>query len=121
MNSGSSAPIHAAVHVLRWRCISTSSHRSRPSFIGTHCPVRRATSTVVTSDSPSIAWSTMALSGTARPPRIPSFAVISTLQPASSTRSRSEAAEKPPNTTECTAPMRAHASIANAVSGIIGM
>jgi hypothetical protein len=30
-------------------------------------------------------------------------------------------AENPPNTTECGAPMRAHASIATAASGIIGM
>ena len=36
-------------------------------------------------------------------------------------RPASESGEKPPNTTECTAPMRAHASIATAVSGIIGM
>jgi hypothetical protein len=35
-------------------------------------------------------------------------------------RSRSDSAEKPPNTTEWTAPMRAQASIATAASGIIG-
>jgi hypothetical protein len=29
--------------------------------------------------------------------------------------------EKPPNTTECTAPMRVQASMAKAASGIIGM
>ena len=36
-------------------------------------------------------------------------------------RSVSDCGEKPPNTTECTAPMRAHASMAAAASGIIGM
>ena len=36
-------------------------------------------------------------------------------------RSRSASGENPPNTTECTAPMRAHASIATAASGTIGM
>ena len=35
-------------------------------------------------------------------------------------RSRSDSGEKPPNTTEWIAPMRAHASIAIAASGIIG-
>jgi hypothetical protein len=35
-------------------------------------------------------------------------------------RSRSDSAEKPPKTTEWTAPIRAHASIAMAASGIIG-
>jgi hypothetical protein len=35
-------------------------------------------------------------------------------------RSRSALAEKPPNTTECAAPIRAQASMAMAASGIIG-
>ncbi len=39
----------------------------------------------------------------------------STIRPASAS------GEKPPNTTECTAPMRVQASIAIAASGIIGM
>src|ERR1039458_9338523 len=42
-------------------------------------------------------------------------------QAASSIRSRRASAEKPPNTTECAAPIRAHASIATGSSGIIGM
>ena len=41
--------------------------------------------------------------------------------PASTIRSLSDSAEKPPNTTECVAPIRAHASIATAVCGISGM
>jgi hypothetical protein len=36
-------------------------------------------------------------------------------------RTASSRAAKPPNTTECTAPRRAQASIAMAASGIIGM
>jgi hypothetical protein len=47
--------------------------------------------------------------------------VITTFEPQSAMRPASDSGEKPPNTTECTAPMRAHASIATAVSGIIGM
>ncbi len=40
---------------------------------------------------------------------------------ASSMRVASSFAAKPPNTTECTAPMRAQASMAKAASGTIGM
>ena len=43
------------------------------------------------------------------------FGAVSLMQAASA------GAAKPPNTTECTAPRRAHASIATAASGIIGM
>jgi hypothetical protein len=45
------------------------------------------------------------------PPRSPSSAVMTTLQLASTTRSCSDSAEKPAKTIECTAPMRAQASI----------
>ena len=40
---------------------------------------------------------------------------------ASSMRKASSGAAKPPNTTEWMAPMRAHANMAMAASGIIGM
>ena len=43
------------------------------------------------------------------PPRRPSSDVMSTRDLQSWTRSRSDSAENPANTTECTAPMRAHA------------
>ena len=36
-------------------------------------------------------------------------------------RDSKASAENPPNTTECGAPIRAHANIATAASGIIGM
>ena len=62
----------------------------------------------------------MAFSGTTAPLRQPPSAVMTTFAPASFIRSRSASAEKPPNTTECTAPIRAQASIATAASGIIG-
>jgi hypothetical protein len=54
----------------------------------------------------------MALSGILRPPRSPSSAVMTTFAPASTMRSRNASALNPPNTTECTAPIRAQASIA---------
>ena len=44
-----------------------------------------------------------------------------TLAPQSTTRFARASAEKPPKTTVCGAPSRAQASIAIAVSGIIGM
>ncbi len=52
---------------------------------------------------------------------MPASDVIITFGFASSMRVASDAAAKPPNTTEWIAPMRAHASIANTASGIIGM
>ena len=55
------------------------------------------------------------------PRRQPPSAVMSTLASASLMRSASESAEKPPNTTEWAAPMRAQASSAIGSSGIIGM
>ncbi len=67
------------------------------------------------------ARSTFAFSGTDLPRRQPPSAVMHSLAPQSLMRSRSASAEKPPNTTVCGAPMRVHASIATAASGIIGM
>ena len=55
------------------------------------------------------------------PPRQPPSAVMTTRAPASSMRSRSDIAEKPPNTTEWIAPMRAQACMAITASGTIGM
>ena len=62
----------------------------------------------------------MALSGTTWPLRYPPSAVITATAEASLMRSRSDSAEKPPNTTEWTAPIRAQASMAMAASGIMG-
>ncbi len=83
-------------------------------------PVRLTTTTFLTHSAAAAALSALAFSGTARPPRIDSSEVITTAQLASTMRSFSASGEKPPNTIECTAPMRVQASIAKAASGIIG-
>jgi hypothetical protein len=75
-------------------------------------PVRRTTSTWSTPPTRSIAASTFALRGTLRPPRRPSSAVTTKADLASWMRLARESGEKPPNTTEWTAPSRAQASIA---------
>ena len=60
------------------------------------------------------AASAMRLSGTSLRPRMAPLAVSSTRARQSTTRPASASAEKPPNTTVCTAPMRAHASCMHA-------
>ena len=67
------------------------------------------------------ASSAVRLSGTVVPRRHASSCVISTSHPMSCRRPPSESAEKPPKTTVCGAPRRAHASIATAVSGTMPM
>jgi hypothetical protein len=67
------------------------------------------------------AVSVLALSGTLRPPRMPSSAVMTQFESQSWMRPIRLSGEKPPNTTEWMAPMRAQASMATAASGIIGM
>ncbi len=52
---------------------------------------------------------------------MPHDAETTTAGRASSMRAASSCAAKPPNTTECTAPNRAQASIAMTASGTIGM
>ena len=63
----------------------------------------------------------MSFSGTTWPRRHAPSHVISTLHAASSMRSASAVDENPPNTTECAAPMRVHASIAIGSSGTMPM
>ena len=55
-----------------------------------------------------------------RLPSMPHDADTITIGSASSIRAASSGAAKPPNTTECTAPIRAQASMAITASGIIG-
>ena len=69
----------------------------------------------------SIASSSRGLYGSTRLPSMPQDADTITFGVASSIRIASSGGAKPPNTTECTAPRRAHASIAIAASGTIGM
>jgi len=87
----------------------------------TAAPVRRTTMTLATPPALSQAASVFTLSGILRPPRTPSSAVTTTVDLQSSMRPASESGEKPPNTTEWIAPMRAQASMEIAASGIIGM
>ena len=68
----------------------------------------------------SIAASRRGLYSTSRPGSIPHDAETITFGAASSIRVASSGAANPPNTTECTAPIRAHASMAISASGIIG-
>ena len=68
-----------------------------------------------------IASSSRGLYSTIRPGSMPQLAVSTTFGSASSMRVASSFAAKPPNTTECTAPIRAQASMATTASGIIGM
>src|SRR5260370_25605201 len=63
------------------------------------------------------ASSTAAFNFTSLPRRQPPSAVTTSLHCASLMRSTSAVLEKPPKTTECVAPMRAHASIEIANSG----
>jgi hypothetical protein len=77
-------------------------------------PLRLTTSTLLIESQPpsASASSTMDFSGSCLPPRTWWSAVMMALAPVSSMRSRSDWAEKPPNTTECVAPMRAQACMA---------
>ena len=68
-----------------------------------------------------IAASSSGLYGTRPLGSIPHDAETITLGFASSIRLASSCAANPPKTTECTAPIRAHASIAITASGTIGM
>ena len=67
-----------------------------------------------------MASSTSCLIAAVFPLRRAPSTVISTFASETSMRSLTDSTEKPPNTTLCGAPMRAHASIATTTSGIIG-
>ena len=69
----------------------------------------------------SIAASSSGLYGMVRSRSMPQDAETTTLGCASLIRSASSCAANPPKTTECTAPIRAQASIATSASGTIGM
>ena len=93
---------------------ATSSwyQRSRPASQATAPPVRLTTSTFFTVGQVLSAASALTFSGTLRPPRRPSSAVMRKLDSQSWMRLARLSGEKPPKTIECTAPMRAQASIA---------
>ena len=83
--------------------------------------MRSTTTTCSTHGLLATARSAVGLSRPGLPRRQPPSAVISTLHSASLMRSERESAEKPPNTTEWGAPIRAQASTATCSSTIIGM
>ena len=112
--AGQSAPTLAASSEYQW---------SRPACMATFPPVRFTTRTdrTVGQPSPAVsAASTLALRGTALPPRRPSSAVTITSDPESFTRLANDSGENPPKTTAWTAPMRVQASMATAASTIMG-
>ncbi len=84
--------------------------------------VRCTTKTSVTEGTAPLAKarSTCSFRGTMASLRQPPSAVITTLALESNRRSRKASALNPPNTTPCTAPIRAQANIATAASGIMG-
>ncbi len=120
MNSMSSESIGSGGQTADRPRIRSCQKRSRPSFIAIGNPPRRTTTTCRTPGVPSSASSANVLSGTSAPRRNPPSAVTRTVARASLMRSRSDSAENPPNTTLCTAPMRAQASMAIASSGMSG-
>ena len=126
MNSGFSAGNASASWSFE-ACGTTSCHQmSRSSVQSTSFSPRRTTSTCSTVSwmpdplRSARAWSTAGLRADTFPLRQPPSAVMTSLAPASSMRERRLSAEKPPKTTEWTAPMRATASIEAIASGIIG-
>ena len=80
--------------------------------MSTAAPVRLTTTTQSTPPALAIAASTLAFSGTFLPPRRPSSAVMTILDWQSVMRWARLSGEKPANTTEWIAPIRAQASIA---------
>ena len=94
---------------------------SRPSTIAVSWPVRFTTNTFLTVGDPAKAASTVGFKANGAPFLNPPSAVITNFACASLFRTVTASAEKPPKITECIAPIRAHASIAIAASGIIGI
>ena len=88
--------------------------------MSTSVPVLRTTTTVSIDGTSPRNLSTAGLMSAALPLRRAWSTVISAFASENSIRSFTESGEKPPKTTLCGAPMRAHASIATATSGIIG-
>jgi hypothetical protein len=122
MNNGSSAFMRSGSQVSGWPSTTASYQRSRGICMSTAPPVWRTTSTVSTELVPGSfsASSTFAFSGTLLAAAQAFVGGDHQLGAAVCTRSAIDCGAKPPNTTECTAPMRAQASIATAASGIIG-
>ena len=123
MNNGCSALTQVGSHTSDWPFTTSCSHTSRLVSQATLVPVRLYTTTLwMDSQPPSIsASSTAGFNGISRPPRNCPSAVSTAVAPASIMRSCRLLAEKPPNTTEWIAPMRAHACMHTTASIDIGM
>ena len=120
MNSGSSAFISSGGQSAEALAIISCHQTSRPLFHAMSPPVCLTTTHLPTVGHLAIASSVLTLSGILRPPRTPSSEVTTTVESQSWMRPASESGEKPPNTIEWMAPIREHASMATASSGIIG-
>ena len=101
--------------------VASAQSRSRPSVrAAAACGRCRITQCSGLWRARPMARSRIGLYSMTRLPSIPHDAVRITLGAASSILVASSGAANPPNTTECTAPILAHASMAIAASGIIG-
>jgi len=134
LNRGCSAPTHSIGAESSAGCRASASchHSSLPASKGTSALAAasglsstRTRSTLCGSDALfahlATAASTTVLSGIGFAPRRTADAVSTILDFESPIRAASASAEKPPKTTEWTAPRRAQASIAAGSSGTIGM
>ena len=102
--------------------ICSRQSRSRPAASGAFaCGRCRITHARGLNRDSSIARSRIGLYSTTRLTSMPHDADTTAVGLASSIRAASSCAANPPNTTECTAPIRAHASMATTASGTIGM
>jgi len=102
----------SGAHSPAWFSVASWYQTSRPSCQFTDAPVRLTTRQVCTLGQACSAVSVFCLSGIARPPRTPSSAVMTVWQSESRILSFNASGENPPNTTECTAPIRVQASMA---------
>ena len=93
---------------------------SRPSVIGAPLSARLTTKIRSIDFTSPMTSSTDSLIAAVLPLRRAPSTVTSAFASENSMRSLTDSAEKPPKTTLWIAPMRAHASIATATSGIIG-
>ena len=101
--------------------ITVAQSMSRSPMAATACGRCRITQWSGTCEAFAIAASSIGLYSTTRDGSTPHDADTITFGWASSIRAASSAGANPPNTTECTAPMRAQPSIAMTASGTIGM
>ena len=120
MNSGCSESSCSGEHSVSSFSITSLHQRSRPGFIGASQSERGKTITCSSAWHSGRTSSSSDFAGITLPRRNDPSTVIRTLASDSCMRSATARVEKPPKTTLCTAPIRAHASIATGSSGTIG-